>query len=542
MRRRPGARPDPASGASTAKTTILTFSSVLGGACLAFATALYLGNALGDAGAGMFFQIMAFFSIAVVAATFGADTGLVRTLSAQVALGSHRRNRQRVLWFACWPVMLAAVGSATALWLGAEAIAEHTGVPGVAGAIRLAAPLMVPAALMTLSFGAMRGLGHVAGFSALQNLVLPIARFALAALAVLAGGTLLQLTAAWTVPVLLVAALAGVAAWRAARVSGQVAGPGAAEVSRADAPGSTFRSFWGFSSARGTSALVETLLEWIDVIAVAVFLGPAAAGVYGAVNRCVRMGVMLEHTARLVTGPLLSASLATGDHAGAKRLFNNTAKALVFCAWPFYLTLAIFGPAVLALFGPEFRAGAQPLAVICVVMMFAVSAGGVQSMLLMGGRSRWQLVNKVCALAAAAALNLWLVPAWGLLGAVTAWSVAVMVDYGMATIQVAVSMRFGAPARELLPLAAVCLLVFGAGGMAWRLALGPSPAAVALNLAVGLPVYAFICLKFAGRLGLGDLLVQGRRIFAKPVPGMEKPGAAARPKARRGTGPEASGA
>lgn len=536
------AQPDPAIGASTAKTTILTFSSVLGGACLAFATALYLGNVLGEAGAGMFFQIMAFFSIAVVAATFGADTGLVRTLSAQVALGSQQRHRQRVLWMACWPVVLVAMGFATALWLSAEVIASQTGVPGLAGALRLAALLLVPAALMTLSFGAMRGLGHVAGFSALQNLVLPIVRFALAVLAVLAGGTLLQLTAAWTVPVLLVAVLAVSATWRAVRDSGRAADVAVIEGYRTDAPGSTFRSFWGFSSARGISALVETLLEWIDVIAVAVFLGPAAAGVYGAVNRCVRMGVMLEHTARLVTGPLLSASLATGDRAGAHRLFNNTAKALVFCAWPFYLTLAIFGPAVLSLFGSEFSAGAQPLAVICVVMMFAVSAGGVQSMLLMGGRSRWQLVNKACALATAVALNIWLVPVWGLLGAVAAWSVAVMVDYAMATIQVAVSMRFGVSVRELLPLAAVCLLIFGAGGMAWRLALGPSLAAVTLNLAVGLPVYALICLKFAHRLGLGGLIVQGRRIFSKPVPGMEKPGTAARPQAHRGTGPEASGA
>lgn len=172
---------------------------------------------------------------------------------------------------------------------------------------------------------------------------------------------------------------------------------------------------------------------------------------------------MLEHTARLVTGPMLSASLATGRQAQAKLLFSNTAKLLVFCAWPLYLTLAIFAEGVLSLFGAGFAQGAVPMAIISVVMMFAVSAGGVQSMLLMGGKSRWQLGNKLCALAVAVVFNLWLVPAWGLLGAVTAWSLAVLVDCGLATVQVARVMRFGAPVRELIPLAAISLLIFGGG-------------------------------------------------------------------------------
>ena len=49
--------------------------------------------------------------------------------------------------------------------------------------------------------------------------------------------------------------------------------------------------FWMFSSARGVAAIVETALEWIDVLVIAAFLGPAAGGVYGAVNRCVRVAL-----------------------------------------------------------------------------------------------------------------------------------------------------------------------------------------------------------------------------------------------------------
>lgn len=487
----------------TPRTAILTFTFVLAGAAMAFGTTLYLGNTVGDVGTGIFFQIMAFFSITTVACTFGADTGLVRTLSAQKALGNFQ-YLNRVMLFAVGPVLAAGIIMATVLWFAADWIENISGIAGLSAAVKLSAPLLVPASIMALFFGSIRGLGYVASFSALQNMVLPISRFILVAIAVVGGSSLLGLTAAWTLPVLLVVVIAGMLTkWALRQTRCKTGSEGLSQQ-----PAPTLRSFWGFSSARGFSSLVETLLEWIDVIAVGVFLGPAAAGIYGAVNRCVRLGTMLEHTARLVTGPLMSGLLAVNDNSGAQRLFSGASKALVLFAWPFYLTLAIFGPVVLSLFGDEFKSGSVPLAVISMVMMFAVSAGGVQSMLLMGGKSKWQLINKLSALTAAVALNLWLVPLWGLLGAVTAWSVAVVVDYGLATLEVALSMGFWVPIRELIPLVSLCLIIFGAGGLMWSTALGMNFTALALNLIVGFIAYGFICLKFPRRFGLEPLMAR----------------------------------
>lgn len=501
----------------TARTTILTFSSVLCGAVLAFGTTLYVGNQVGEKGAGLFFQIMAFFSIATVFVTFGADTGLVRSLAAIKVLGTPRDLRRTVA-IAGVPVLIFAALAGLTLWVVADALENLWGVHGLTEVIRIMAVMLLPAAVMNLGFGAMRGMGRVAGFSAIQNILLPATRLCTVALAILLGGSLLQLATSWVVPVLLAATLAVAATWRA--IAGFTPGSGRTATVGTPLPHAELSAgkFWSFSSARGASALVETLLEWIDVIAVAIFLGPAAAGIYGAVNRCVRLGVMLEHTARLVTGPMLSACLAVGNQTEAKRLFGDTAKLLVWCAWPFYLTLAIFSEGVLSLFGAGFTAGAVPLAIISLVMMLVVSAGGVQSMLLMGGKSRWQLGNKFCALAVAVLFNLWLVPLWGLLGAITAWSLAVLVDSALATFQVARSMRCSVPLRELLPLAAISLLIFGGGGMLWRFLLEPSLLVAALHLAVALPIYCWVSVRLSRRFGLEPLVQQiaktlGRRKY-----------------------------
>ncbi|OAX67755.1 hypothetical protein A5N15_00980 [Rothia kristinae] len=162
----------------------------------------------------------------------------------------------------------------------------------------------------------------------------------------------------------------------------------------------TRASFWSFSSARGVAALVEAVLEWVDVIVVGAVMGLAASGIYGAVNRCVRVGVMVEHTARVVTGPAISAALASDALERARRIFVDTTRALVMLAWPFYLTLMLFGPGILGIFGAGF-----PWAPSSGDHLPGHDAGDVRRRRAVraadGRRSRWQLYNKLSSLAAA---------------------------------------------------------------------------------------------------------------------------------------------
>jgi O-antigen/teichoic acid export membrane protein len=238
------------------------------------------------------------------------------------------------------------------------------------------------------------------------------------------------------------------------------------------------------------SSLVEVLLEWVDVIAVAILLGPAAGGVYGAVNRCVRVGVMLDHTARMVTGPVISAALATNDIARARQVYSGATRLLVLGAWPFYLLLVVFGPGIMSIFGPGFSTGAPALVIIGIAMLISVSAGGVQSVLLMGGHSRWQLLNKMAALIVAVILNLTLIPTWGMVGAATAWASSVLTDCALATLQVSISMKISAPMRSLLLPTGLALGVFGVGGFIVRLLWGPSLEGLLVAVGTGGAVYA----------------------------------------------------
>ena len=297
---------------SLAKSGSLASLCVMYGAGIAFVTTMVVSNGIGAEGSGEFFRLMALFAIAISLVTFGADTGLVRTMSAQRALGRYGVLPQ-LIRYGLIPSLVTSVLLVVGVYVYTE-IAPMA--PEYQAAMRVSSAFVLVAALMTVFFGALRGLHRVVTFTVLQNVLLPTLRFAAVGLVVLFSGQLMELVYAWTIPVAITAV---VALWLLER-----AFPNEEHVEvlpSEDSPTETFRSFWGFSSARGVATVVETILEWIDVLVVTAFLGAAAGGIYGAVNRCVRVGTMIEHTGRVVTGPSISAALATRQLDRARDIF-----------------------------------------------------------------------------------------------------------------------------------------------------------------------------------------------------------------------------
>ena len=482
---------------SLAKSGSLASLCVMYGAGIAFVTTMVVSNGIGTEGSGEFFRLMALFAIAISLVTFGADTGLVRTMSAQRALGRYGVLPQ-LIRYGLIPALMTSMLLVAGVYIYTEVVPM---APEYQSAMRVSSAFVLVAALMTVFFGALRGLHRVVTFTVLQNVLLPTLRFAAVGLVVLFSGQLMDLVYAWTVPVAITAV---VALWLLER-----AFPNEEHVEvlpSEDSPTETFRSFWGFSSARGVATVVETILEWIDVLVVTTFLGAAAGGIYGAVNRCVRVGTMIEHTGRVVTGPSISAALATRQLDRAREIFLSTTRVLTALSWPFYLSLAFFGPVLLHFFGKGFEAGAGILWVICPAAMLSMSAGGVQSVLLMSGKSRWQLLNKLSSLVVAVTLNFTLVPVWGLYGAVTAWASALLIDTFLASYQVFRLVGIRASVREMAPSLFLCAAVPTACALASLAVLGQSVLGVIVYVVLLVPVYGAVLFRFRKALGIERFL------------------------------------
>lgn len=458
--------------------------------------AALVGRHLGVVGAGYYFLVVAVFMIAANSIELGADTALVRFVSVAHAHG--RPDEIRVLLrSAVRPVLVAAVLLVVVTAVVVLVTDPRVGVPpwllvvasGVAGLLAMVAVLL----------GVPRGYGDPVVYAVLQNLLLPLVRLAAIGAAVAVGWGLSGVLAAWLAPVPLALVVAAATALRLVRTS---APPTLLDTTSRRELGA---SFWKFSTARGFSACVEIMLEWVDVLLVGILASPAAAGVYAVVTRCLRASEVVQQAARVVVGPQVSVALARGLIDRARDIHGVVTAAMIWVTWPFFIILAVFGDQVLRLFGPGFDEGATSMAILAVAMAVATAGGAVQSILLMGGRSAWQLADKTGALVLNVALNLILIPRWGITGAAIAWAVTIVVDTVIVVLQVHHLMGVR-PDRLRVTRAIIHPVVLVAlPALAARLILGASAPTMIATTAVLAVVYLAVGWRARDELGLTRL-------------------------------------
>lgn len=469
------------------------------GSLIGLVLAAVIGRELGTEGAGTYFLVVAVFMIVSNVAELGADTGLVRFVSAARATG-READVPHLLRTAVVPVLATGV----AVIAGAVVLAATTNpFDGLSPRfVVVGAVLAVLSSLLAVTLAVTRGWGDVLAYPLLQNIALPLLRLAGVVAVVTAGGGVAAVLTAWMAPVpVVLACAAGVAVLLTTRHAGSLRRrPGSARRRELS------RGFWAFSSTRGVSAAVEVLLEWIDVILVGALASPEEAGIYAVVTRCARAGEVIQQAARIAVGPQISSALARGALDEAREIYGLVTAAMIWLAWPFFIVLAVFGDAVLSLFGPGFDDGAASLATLSIAMGLATAAGTVQTILLMGGRSTWQLADKSLALVVNVLLDLALIPLWGIEGAAVAWAVTIVVDTAVVVYQVQRLMDVRPRLHHLGVAAALSLGLVGAGAGTSRLLLGSSVPVLLGTLAVLAVVYLAVSWPLRDRLGLTALV------------------------------------
>jgi O-antigen/teichoic acid export membrane protein len=463
--------------------------------------AAVVGRQLGADGAGAYFVVVAVFMIVSNVAELGADTGLVRFVAAARATDRHA-DIPRLVSVAARPV-LATHGALVLLAAWSVTVWPDL-VPGAPGGLVVAGvTLAVLSSLIALALAVSRGLGDVLSYPLLQNITLPLLRLGAVVAVVTAGGGAVAVVTAWMAPVPVVLALAvAVAAVLTTRRAGTLRPtPLGAQGRRR-----VTHEFWSFSAVRGVSAAVEIALEWIDVLLVAALTSAEQAGIYAVVTRCARAGEVVQQAARIAVGPQISAALARGALDEARQVYGLVTAAMIWLAWPFFIVLAVFPDAVLSIFGPEFGSGALSLTVLSLAMGLATVAGTVQTILLMGGRSSWQLADKSAALVLNVVLNLVLVPIWGIEGAAVAWAATILLDTALVVHQVQHLMGVRPAGRHLWVAAALSLGVTGSVALGSRLVWGSSVTVMLWATAAAAVAHLVVSLPLRRRLGLVQLI------------------------------------
>jgi O-antigen/teichoic acid export membrane protein len=145
------------------------------------------------------------------------------------------------------------------------------------------------------------------------------------------------------------------------------------------------------------------------------------------------------------------------------------------------------------------------LVILCLAQLFNLGTGNVTIVLLMVGKSSWNMANAAASLIVNIGLNVVFIPRLGITGAAIAWAGSIVCNNLAALLEVNYLLRIRPFGRGYWVVAAASVLFFGVAGMIVRQIVGPSLAGFALFMVVALPAYAAVLWRLRGMLGLSAL-------------------------------------
>lgn len=384
----------------------------LASAGLVLAMTILLARTLGPAGYGLYSYVYALVWLMAVPAELGLPMLVVRETA-------RARARER------WDLMLGVWQWSALMSIGLSvAIALVAGIVAWAMAERftgeqlatfawgvLLVPLMV---LGNLAGAAMRGLRHV-----LQG-QLPDLVFRYGIFVVLSAG------AAWwagdgftaDIAMALHAAAAAAALLAGTWMLGRKRPP---ELARVSVPAYEQRQW--MSSAIPLALVAGTYLvhQQTDIVILGLFVEEADVGVYRVAVQAAGFVAFGLHAVNMIVAPQFARLHATGETAQLQWMVTASARVILLLTALVAAGLALFGKPVIAFaFGTEYTAGYVALAILAVGQLFNAAFGSVTFLLNMTGHERITVRALSVAVTVNVALNLLLIPLFGLEGAALA--------------------------------------------------------------------------------------------------------------------------
>jgi len=323
---------------------------------------------------------------AVVLAYFsrvGMDMAAVRRVAIEMGRGGRARVRG-IVSRAVGISSLAGVLVAAAVFLAAEPLAHAFAADRVGAATDAfrAAAFAVPfAALVQVYLGATRGLkimrhtlyvywmGQPLGWMALILLGWLVARSA--------GMTVLAYSASWAL-----ASAAAAWAWHRETRGFGVESPGRGEV----------RALLRYGAPRAPAALFSHLLFWTDLFVLARYADAFETGIYAAAARAAQVILLFIIAVSLMFSPFVADLHARGEREKLDRLFKQLTRWTMAATLPLFVLLAVTPASALRLFGSEFGQGRNALLILLLGQLVNVATGTVGFILIMVGRTGWDLL------------------------------------------------------------------------------------------------------------------------------------------------------
>jgi O-antigen/teichoic acid export membrane protein len=175
-----------------------------------------------------------------------------------------------------------------------------------------------------------------------------------------------------------------------------------------------------YAGPRAPAALFSQLLFWTDLFVLTRFATDVQVGVYSAALRTGQVVVLFLTSVNLMFSPFVADLHNRGEIDRLDKLFKTVTRWTLIATLPMFLALFVVPSAFLRLFGSGFAGGETALLILLAGQLVNISTGSAGFVLIMTGRTGWDLLVYAISLALDVSLAFWLCPRYGIEGAAIA--------------------------------------------------------------------------------------------------------------------------
>ncbi|MBA2426640.1 MAG: polysaccharide biosynthesis C-terminal domain-containing protein [Actinobacteria bacterium] len=340
----------------------------------------------------------------------GMDMAILRDVAVEAGVGGWDRMRRPA-------ARAAGIAALVSAGVGAVVVAAGDTVLGAFSISPATYPWALPAAALGLPFlaltnvwlAATRGLKIMRYtlyvFWAGQNIMWIVLTVVLWQISTTATASILAYSLSWVW-----AAVAAAFVWRK-----QSRHWGAAPADAGSLP-----KLFKYAGPRAPAALFAQLLFWTDLFVVTRYVSDSEVGVYSVALRAGQVIIVFLASVNLMFGPYVADLHNRGHRARLDDLYKTLTRWIVAATLPVFMLMAIAPDAVLNIFGPDFSGGRVALLILMGGQFTNMVTGSAGFILVMVGRTGWDLAVYAASLALVLGLAFLLSPRYGIEGAATA--------------------------------------------------------------------------------------------------------------------------
>ena len=339
---------------------------------LAFGLNVVIARTLGADDAGLFFLSLILVTIAATLGQAGTEGALVRFISA-----SHTEDNWSKIKGIYKQSLLLTIGSSLvlsmALFFSAPILANKIfDKPELEVILQIMSIAITPYALYSMHSAALQGLKKIRDANIVLGILAPA--FTLAGCAILlpdngvvGAGTAYVFSAVLTM-------IVGIFFWRS-HIS----------IQKNTLPVFDFKILVKSAYPLLGVTIFQLILMCNATLLLGLWSTESEVAVFHAANRVAMLTSFILMAVNSILAPKLSACFANHDRALASSLIKKSTGLMIVFSAPLLLVMIIFPYEIMAIFGEDFRAGADLLIILAVAQFINVITGAVGLVLIMSG-------------------------------------------------------------------------------------------------------------------------------------------------------------